>query len=62
MFNNLGIQWAGTLLACLATVMIPIPIGFYLYGARLRQRSVYLKPTVKKSDIESPTASEEKEI
>jgi hypothetical protein len=26
MFANLGIQWAGTLLGCIAAVMIPIPI------------------------------------
>jgi hypothetical protein len=39
MFANLGIQWAGTLLGCLATVMIPIPIVFWFYGAALRQKS-----------------------
>ena len=39
MFANLGIQWAGTLLACLATVMVPIPIVFWFYGAALRQKS-----------------------
>lgn len=36
MFNNLGIQWAGTLLGCLAAVMIPIPVVFYLYGEKIR--------------------------
>jgi hypothetical protein len=36
MFNNLGIQWAGTLLGCLAAIMIPIPIIFYLYGHKIR--------------------------
>lgn len=39
MFNNLGIQWAGTLLGCIAVVMIPIPLMFYLFGGRLRQKS-----------------------
>ncbi|PYH89612.1 MFS general substrate transporter [Aspergillus ellipticus CBS 707.79] len=39
MFNNLGIQWAGTLLGCIAVVMIPIPVLFYLYGKRLRRKS-----------------------
>jgi DHA1 family multidrug resistance protein-like MFS transporter len=62
MFNNLGIQWAGTLLACLATVMIPIPIGFYIYGSRLRKRSVYSEPTTKKEDVESPSESDETKI
>lgn len=39
MFANLGIQWAGTLLGCIAAVMIPIPIVFWFYGAALRQKS-----------------------
>jgi DHA1 family multidrug resistance protein-like MFS transporter len=39
MFANLGIQWAGTLLACIAAIMIPIPIIFWFYGATLRQKS-----------------------
>jgi DHA1 family multidrug resistance protein-like MFS transporter len=62
MFNNLGIQWAGTLLACLATVMIPIPIGFYLYGSKLRKRSVYSQTMAGKKDIESPYESDKKAI
>ncbi|KAJ0419672.1 major facilitator superfamily domain-containing protein [Aspergillus carlsbadensis] len=39
MFANLGVQWAATLLGCLAAVMIPIPFAFRRYGARLRGRS-----------------------
>lgn len=39
MFENLGVQWAGTLLACLATLMIPIPLVFRAYGGRLRSKS-----------------------
>ncbi|BAE62327.1 unnamed protein product [Aspergillus oryzae RIB40] len=39
MFNDLGIQWAGTLLGCIAVVMIPIPVLFLVFGPRLRQRS-----------------------
>lgn len=46
MFNNLGIQWAGTLLGCLAAVMVPIPVCFYLFGAKLRQKSKFA-PTMK---------------
>jgi MFS transporter, DHA1 family, multidrug resistance protein len=41
MFNNLGIQWAGTLLGCLAAIMIPIPAGFIIFGPRLRTMSRY---------------------
>ncbi|KAH7069056.1 putative bicyclomycin resistance protein, partial [Paraphoma chrysanthemicola] len=39
MFENLGVKWAGTLLACLAAVMIPIPIVFRIYGPALRAKS-----------------------
>ncbi|KAI9035367.1 MFS transporter [Aspergillus affinis] len=39
MFKNLGIQWAGTLIGCLAAVMIPIPLVFRRYGPHLRAKS-----------------------
>ncbi|KAL5340684.1 major facilitator superfamily domain-containing protein [Aspergillus crustosus] len=39
MMENLGVQWAGTMLGCLAAAMIPIPVLFYKYGPWLRQRS-----------------------
>ncbi|OJJ33657.1 hypothetical protein ASPWEDRAFT_41504 [Aspergillus wentii DTO 134E9] len=45
MFNNLGVQWAGTLLGCIAVVMIPIPIAFRFFGPRIRKKS-RLAPTV----------------
>lgn len=41
MFNGMGIQWASTLLGCVAAVLVPIPVCFYLYGARIRKRSAY---------------------
>ncbi|KAJ6144696.1 MFS general substrate transporter [Penicillium chermesinum] len=41
MFNNMGIQWAATLLGCVAACLVPIPVGFYLYGKRLRMKSKY---------------------
>jgi DHA1 family multidrug resistance protein-like MFS transporter len=45
LFNNLHIQWAGTLLGCLATVMVPIPVCFYLFGSKLRAKSKF-SPTM----------------
>ncbi|KAH6706415.1 hypothetical protein BKA61DRAFT_580655 [Leptodontidium sp. MPI-SDFR-AT-0119] len=41
MFHNLGMQWAGTLLGCLALIMIPIPFGFIVWGPKLRGMSRY---------------------
>ncbi|USW50547.1 Putative major facilitator superfamily, MFS transporter superfamily [Septoria linicola] len=39
MFENLGYQWAASVLAFLALVMIPIPFVLSRYGERLRRRS-----------------------
>ncbi|KAL2265529.1 hypothetical protein VTJ83DRAFT_6629 [Remersonia thermophila] len=41
MFDGMGIQWASTLLGCVAAVMVPIPIIFYLYGHKIRAKSSY---------------------
>lgn len=41
MFTGMGINWASTLLGCIAAVMIPIPIIFYLYGHKIRARSKF---------------------
>ncbi|PLB52212.1 synaptic vesicle transporter [Aspergillus steynii IBT 23096] len=39
MMENLGVQWAGTMLGCIAAVMIPIPVIFKAYGPWLRTKS-----------------------
>ncbi|KAK4132973.1 MFS general substrate transporter [Trichocladium antarcticum] len=41
MFEGMGIQWASTLLGCVAAALVPIPIVFMLYGHRIRARSSY---------------------
>lgn len=41
MFVNLGVQWAGTLLGCLALIMVPIPLIFMKWGPALRSRSKF---------------------
>ncbi|KAK9450522.1 major facilitator superfamily domain-containing protein [Limtongia smithiae] len=41
LFHNLHTQWAGTLLGCLAMILLPVPVLFYAYGARLRKVSKY---------------------
>jgi DHA1 family multidrug resistance protein-like MFS transporter len=41
MFTGMGIQWAATLLGCVAVVLAPIPFLFYVYGHKIRQRSAY---------------------
>lgn len=41
MFDGMGIQWASTLLGCVAAALVPIPVVFYIYGARIRKRSSF---------------------
>lgn len=41
MFEGMGVQWAGTLLGCVAAVLVPVPILFYLKGAKIRERSQF---------------------
>ncbi|OBT69703.1 hypothetical protein VE03_00814 [Pseudogymnoascus sp. 23342-1-I1] len=41
MFSALGVNWTGTLLGCVATVLVPIPAAFWYYGERIRARSPY---------------------
>ncbi|GLA25437.1 hypothetical protein AnigIFM63326_002138 [Aspergillus niger] len=39
MYHNLGVDWASSLVGFLALAMVPVPIIFYYYGARIRARS-----------------------
>ena len=41
MIRGLGVEWAGTLLGCIAILLVPMPIFFYLKGGQIRQRSVF---------------------
>jgi len=55
MFDSMGVNWAGTLLGCVAVVLVPIPIAFYIYGERIRRRSAFA-PT---KHLEVPSRDEE---
>ena len=39
MYHRMGVNWAGTMLALIEVVLIPIPFVFYRYGWKIRQRS-----------------------
>jgi DHA1 family multidrug resistance protein-like MFS transporter len=41
MFTGMGIQWASTLLGCVAVVLVPIPVVFWIYGQRIRAHSAF---------------------
>ncbi len=52
MFDGMGVQWAETLLGCIAVLLIPVPVIFYYKGAQIRQKSRYA-PTFLKPPEES---------
>ncbi|KAJ8071541.1 hypothetical protein OCU04_001855 [Sclerotinia nivalis] len=41
MFHNLGIEWGSSVLGFVATVLIPIPFLFYVFGERIRMRDKF---------------------
>lgn len=41
MYHKLGVDWASSLLGFLSIAMIPIPILFYFYGAKIRAMSKF---------------------
>lgn len=57
MINGLGVEYAGTLLGCFAVVMVPVPVVFYLKGAKIRERSTFA-PTFGKANEGNDSPSE----
>ncbi|TKA81446.1 hypothetical protein B0A49_00289 [Cryomyces minteri] len=57
MINGMGVQWAGTLLGCVAACLVPLPIIFYLKGAKIREKSKFA-PTPTKAVSESSEGDE----
>ncbi|KAG8528107.1 uncharacterized protein KY384_007023 [Bacidia gigantensis] len=58
MFNAIHINWTGTLLGCVAAVLVPIPVIFYKYGHRIRQRSKFA-PTMRPKPVEVISTADE---
>ena len=57
MFSAMHVNWAMTLLGCVALVMIPVPVAFYIYGPKLRAKSNFA-PTFGPKKVEE-VASED---
>ena len=51
MFNALKVNWTGTLLGCVAAVLVPIPVIFFKFGSKIRARSKFA-PTPKEMGAE----------
>ena len=58
MFTGMGIQWAATLLGCVAAVLAPIPFIFYRYGGKIRAKSAYA-PTAPQAPALTPEEEED---
>ncbi|KAF2125197.1 MFS general substrate transporter [Dothidotthia symphoricarpi CBS 119687] len=39
MYRNLGVAWASSLLGFLCVAFLPVPVLFYIYGAKIRAKS-----------------------
>jgi DHA1 family multidrug resistance protein-like MFS transporter len=50
MFEGMGIEWAATLLGCIAALLVPVPVWFYLRGAKIREQSAFA-PTFPKPPV-----------
>jgi DHA1 family multidrug resistance protein-like MFS transporter len=56
MFNGMGIQWACTMLGCVALLLVPVPIWFMMQGAKIREKSAFAptfspKPPGEKEEV-----------
>ncbi|KAI6708925.1 hypothetical protein JHW43_008532 [Diplocarpon mali] len=40
-YENLGVQYTLTILACISALMVPVPYAFYCYGPKIRSWSKY---------------------
>ena len=60
MFAALKVNWTGTLLGCVALILVPIPVIFYKYGAKIRSKSAFaptkpMEPVSEEDDTPAPT-------
>lgn len=58
MFAALGVNWTGTLLGAVAVVLVPIPVIFLIYGAKIREKSAFA-PTKPLGMVHPITRTEE---
>lgn len=43
MYQTLGPHWSATMLSLIEFAMIPIPVVFYLYGHKIREKSALIR-------------------
>ncbi|KAI3281353.1 hypothetical protein DTO002I6_9852 [Penicillium roqueforti] len=45
MFHRLGVDWAMTVLGFVSLALVPVPVAFFIYGARIRARGSIEMPS-----------------
>jgi hypothetical protein len=43
MYQSLGPHWSATMLSLIEFALIPIPVVFYLYGHKIREKSALIR-------------------
>ena len=43
MFDGLGVNWSGTLLALIGVILLPFPILFHRHGTQIRRKSAFAR-------------------
>lgn len=62
MFNGMGVEWAGTLLAILALILAVLPFILFLKGETIRAKSKYASSQTGLADKKENKGDEEKEM
>lgn len=44
--HTLGVDWGMTVFACFATLLIPVPYVFFIYGKRIRASGTWSRESV----------------
>jgi DHA1 family multidrug resistance protein-like MFS transporter len=64
MFDGMGINWASTLLGCVAAILVPVPVWFWLKGGKIREKSAFAPtnmPGLKPPQVSESTDEEKGE-
>lgn len=51
LYRNLNFRWGGTLIACIAALLAPIPIVLFFYGPIIRARSKFAGRIVNSNEV-----------
>lgn len=53
LYHSLDFRWGGTLIACIAALLAPIPIVLFFYGPVIRARSKFASGIVSTKEVQT---------